>query len=67
MIAAVLFFGCTIPLHADETAFLGEMVPWPMQCAAITGASLDLTDLLQFANGSALFKGSTEPVRKSWH
>jgi len=60
VIAAVLFFGCTIPLHADETAFLGEMVPWPMQCAAITGASLDLTDT---AYEEVRWVGGVEPVR----
>lgn len=43
-----------------EVALLGEMVPWPMQCAAITGNQAELTE---WPTEEIVWSGGIEPVR----
>lgn len=61
MAAAVLAVACSAALLGAEIALLGEMVPWPMQCAAITGDCLDL--LAEGPVEGFAWSGGLEPVR----
>ena len=60
IVACVLAAVCVVAARGDEVALLGEMVPWPMQCAAITGDSLELRDT---AVEEVRWIGGVEPVR----
>lgn len=53
--------GCGASASDTAVALLGEMVPWPMQCAGITGESLDF--LSEGPMEEVVWSGRVEPVR----
>jgi hypothetical protein len=61
VIAGILAVSCGVLASEVEVALLGEMVPWPMQCAGITGDSLDL--LSEGPMEEIAWSGGVEPVR----
>ena len=59
--AVVLAVASSASTSDIEVALLGEMIPWPMQCAGITGDSLDL--LAEGPLEELAWSGGVEPVR----
>jgi hypothetical protein len=60
-VATLLAVSCGASASDVEVALLGEMVPWPMHCAGITGDFLDLVS--EGPLEEIAWSGRVEPVR----
>jgi len=59
-VALACAVGCGVSVSSAEVALLGEMVPWPMQCAAITGGRVQFTER---PTEEIAWSGGIEPIR----